>query len=309
MDKIKQFLIDNNYKYLYENQEIFEAFIKKLKVSDVLKLTTYLNRLLRNKENENVITENMFVGELASPPSIIRETIIENYLDTLKKLNNNKLRAELTYYTFINLHMFSDGNGRTSRLLYGLITGEIEDESWYIHTDRESNNNSDFCTYKGMLDESEINHLTELSYIPKQYVDEYQLLRFVQGYKTYYNGIENASIDDIVPKNIAIKLTEEEKKSIFSIINDNETNYSIAGLTMLIVTASNKQLKEWLERKQDFILANHRLSFNLKKDKDLLLLWDLEDWKYLIEIGSRLKCEQFKQLNQLFIEKQKNKKR
>lgn len=308
MDKIRQFLIKNNYYYLCENPEIFEKFIQRLNVRDILNISTFLNKLLRNKEKENVIAGNMFAGMLVSPPVIIRETILENYLKTLKKISDNKLRAELTYYTFINLHMFSDGNGRTSRLLYGLICGEIEDESWYIHTDEQSNNNGDFCSYKGMLDESKINRQTELLSIPERYVNQYQLLKSVQQYKTYYNSDGSIPINEIVSFNILNQLTDDEKKSIFSIINDNEGYYSIAGLTMLIVTFKNHQLEEWLDRKKDFIMVTNKLSFNLKKDKDLLMLWSLDDWKYLIEIGSKLKCMQFEQLNQIFIEMQNNKK-
>ena len=251
MNKIKKFLIDNYYS-LYENPEIFESFIQKLKVSEILHIVTFLNKLLRNKENENVICDSMGVGELVAPTSIIRETIIEKYLQTVKEISDNKLRAELTYHTFIKLHMFSDGNGRTSRLLYGLISGEIEDSSWYIHSDAQKNPNGSFCSYKGIEDEVEIDRQTELSPLPEQYITKHKLLKSVHQFKTYYNGIECAPIDKVISPDLLNQLTDEEKNSIFLIINDNDSNYSIAGLTMLIVTSKNGQLEEWLERRKNF---------------------------------------------------------
>lgn len=303
MSIIQQFLDSKKYFELYADDALFQEYIQRLTVEGVLQIVTTLNRFLRNKENEEVIVDNMFAGELAAPPSIIRNIIIANYLKTLKELNDNKLRAELTYYTFINLHLFEDGNGRTSRLLYGLISGEIEDDAWYIHSDVQSNSKGDFCSYKGMLDESEINQLTESSEIIKQHVDKYPLLENIGMYKTYYNGIEMTPVDEIISPTVLNQLTDDEKKYIFSIINDNEGCYSIAGLAMLLVTMQNKQLKSWLIRKKEFISSNRRLSFNLKKDKDLLMAWTIDDWKNLIRVGCELKCKKFDHLNQVFIER------
>ena len=135
MDRIRQFLESNNYYNMYENPDLFEKYIQGLTTDDVMNIAISLNQMLRNKENEDVISNNMIAGELTAPTSDVRSVIIENLLDTLKSMNDNKLRAELVYYTLIDLHMFSDGNGRTARLMYGLISGKIEGEEWYMHSD------------------------------------------------------------------------------------------------------------------------------------------------------------------------------
>ena len=62
-----------------------------------------------------------------------------------------------------------------------------------------------------------------------------------------------------------------------------------------------------VRKKKKLLLNYNKLSFNLIKNKDLLMLWNPDDWKNLIEVGNQLKCMQFEKLNQIFIEKQRNK--
>ena len=323
MDKMKHYLKSNNYDNLYADTNLFEKFIQNLTVEDVMTIAISLNQILRNKEGEEVISNNMIAGELTAPTSDIREYIIENLLDTIKKLKDNKLRAELVYYTFVNLHMFSDGNGRTARLLYGLITGKIESEEWYIHRDDSMHEyDGNFCTYNGMIDESEINYHSNrlLSQVVEQYKSKYSKLLDKKIFKTYSKGSHYSSfpIDEIISDSVLKQLTSEEKDKISLILEDNESSYSIAGLTMLIITDANGQLNEWIKRDientekcfQNGIgeeWMRYRLSFNLIKNKDLLLKWKLEDWKDVIQIGNKLKLMQFNNMNELYLKEYNDK--
>ena len=47
----------------------------------------------------------------------------------MKKCQDDISCATMVYYTLINLHMFSDGNGRTSRYLFDLLSGNISDDN------------------------------------------------------------------------------------------------------------------------------------------------------------------------------------
>lgn len=317
MDKIQQYLNVNNYYDIYANSELFEEFIQNFSSNDVFQIVITLNKLLRNKVNEDVIADNMIAGELVAPTSDIRNIIVENLLNTLKNMKDNRLRAELVYYTFINLHMFSDGNGRTARLMYGLLDGKLESKEWYIHSDNSMHKYSgDFCSYKEMLNESEINQTTNnmLSKVAEAYANKYPLLMNKEIYRTYSSGMHGVSvpIDEIISEDIRSRLTADEKLKISIILGDNENYYSIAGLTMLIITDTNGQLNEWIKRNEENIeclfkngfgeeFIKYRLSFNLIKSKDLLEKWSIEDWKKVIQIGNELKCKQFNNLNEIYI--------
>ena len=319
MDRIRQFLESNNYYDMYENPDLFEKYIQGLTTDDVMNIAISLNQMLRNKENEDVISNNMIAGELTAPTSDVRSVIIENLLDTLKSMSDNKLRAELVYYTLIDLHMFSDGNGRTARLMYGLISGKIEGEEWYMHSDNSMHRyHGDFCSYQGMADESEINHMAnqEFSKFVEQYKIQYPLLSNKKIYRTYVSAThgEPMPIDEIMSEDIKNELSDEEKNKIGIILSDNEGYYSIAGLTMLIITAANGQIDEWIRRNEENVenafesgygeeWMRSRLSFNLIKNKDLLVKWKIEEWKEVIQIGNRLKCMQFDNLNQIYSNK------
>ena len=322
MDKIKRYLESSNYYNIYADSSLFENYIQNLTVDDVMKIVISLNKMLRNKEDEEVVSDNMIAGELTAPTSDIRNDIIKNLLGTLKKMNDNELRAELTYYTFINLHMFSDGNGRTARLLYGLITGKIETEEWYIHPDNFMHKyDGDFCSYNGMTDESEINYNSNrlLSQVIETYTNKYPTLLSKNMFKTYSTGTHGAAfpIYEIISEEISKQLTTDEKSKIGIILEDNESLYSIAGLTMLIVTADNGQLNEWIKRDSDNTekcfqngygedWMRNRLSFNLIRNKDLLLEWNLEDWKKVIQVGNKLKLKQFNNMNEIYLKEYNN---
>lgn len=322
MDKVKQFLESNNYYNLYENPDLFEQYIQNLTADDVMHIVVSLNKMLRNKENEEVLSDAMIVGDLTAPTSDIRNDIIQNLLDTIKEIKDNKLRAELVYYTFVDLHMFSDGNGRTSRLLYGLLNGEIESEEWYIHSD-DSTHNGDFISYKEMLDERDLNYSLNrmLSQVAEPYMRKYPTLLNKNMFKTYSTGMHATTFqpNDIISEEVLKQLTTEEQTKIGIVLEDNEGDYSIGGLTMLIVTDENGQLNEWIKRNSnniekflqnepgdDYSWIRNRLSFNLIKDKDLLLEWKLEDWEKAIQIGNKLKLEQFKNMNEIYLQEYKN---
>lgn len=322
MDKIKQFLESKNYYNMHEQPDLFEKYIQNLTVDDVMKIAISLNRMLRNKEGEEVIANDMIAGELTAPTTDIRSDIIKNLLNTLKEMNDNKLRAELVYYTFINLHMFTDGNGRTARMLYGLITGKIEDEEWYIHSDDSAHEyDGDFSSYIGILGESEMNYYSNrmLSQVAESYKRKYSALLDKNMFKTYSIGLYGASFPmNEISEDILKQLTTEEIRNIGIILEDNESDYSIAGLTMLIITDEISQLDEWIKRDSDNVercfqkgigeeWMRQRLSFNLIRDKDLLLKWKVEDWKKVIQIGNKLKLRTFNNMNEMFL-KEFNKK-
>lgn len=67
--------------------------------------------------------------DFIAPESDLKEELLREYLEAIKKIDDRKKRAVLAYYAVDNLHYFSDGNGRTARAAYLLITQNYKEDS------------------------------------------------------------------------------------------------------------------------------------------------------------------------------------
>ncbi|MBR2543697.1 Fic family protein [Candidatus Saccharibacteria bacterium] len=67
--------------------------------------------------------------EFIAPESDLKEELLREYLEAIKKIDDRKKRAVLAYHAVDNLHYFSDGNGRTARAVYLLITQNYQEDS------------------------------------------------------------------------------------------------------------------------------------------------------------------------------------
>ena len=115
--------------------------LSTLSGNEMLESLIKLNKVLRClDDSENVLEENMEAGDLASPTKEVQLRTLEYLTQNMQKVQDKKARAAMVYYTLLNLHMFSDGNGRTSRFMYDLISGDLSEDniSYYFHKD--SNN-------------------------------------------------------------------------------------------------------------------------------------------------------------------------
>lgn len=136
--------------------------LDELSKDEILEMLIKLNKCLRClDESVNVVEENMIAGDLVSPTKEVQIKILEYLTENLQKVPDKKTRATMVYYMLLNLHMFNDGNGRTSRFMYDLISGDLSEEtiSYYFHKDsnnvKEQKNNLEEA--KGILDVSIVN--------------------------------------------------------------------------------------------------------------------------------------------------------
>ncbi|MCL2382756.1 MAG: Fic family protein [Oscillospiraceae bacterium] len=97
----------------------------------------------------------MYVGGLISPSKEIQMRIAEKGLETLPKIDDDKARAALAYYLINLLHMYSDGNGRTSRLIYEILNNpefDIPSKSeQYTHKEGEDSGVRNFYNIHGIM--------------------------------------------------------------------------------------------------------------------------------------------------------------
>jgi len=296
-------LINPDNKDLREmsKEEIFELLIK-------------LNKCLRHlDESENVVEENMSAGDLVSPTKEVQIKILEYLTESLSKVQDKKARAAMIYYTLLNLHMFSDGNGRTSRFMHDLISEDLSEGniSYYFH--KNSNNvedqKNDLEGSKGILDISIVNQIpdeligNQLGFIPKDILANYYWI-------TVGHTSSSPSTDSIIPKSVLTQLSKKELQDLDKVLHDG---YGVklcpSGLAMLYVSNKKGQLKKWININNDMLSQGigmpGRLNFSIYKNPNMIADWTLDDFREIISVGNAVKYARLKCLIDVFVEPEK----
>ena len=308
MNSIYEYLKTNHYDELFNNSNAFLNYLQNLTVDQVYKLLCDFNKLLRPENSEDILANGMMAGDLVSPTSNIRKDIIKKCIDTIKTLSDNNLRAQLAYYSVLYLHMFTDGNGRTSRLVYGLLNGTLESEEWYFH---HNNSHGNFSNHVDILDESIIISLANwnIDYITKPYKEKYPLLSNTITFRIW-GGITHNNIDDYLSDEVKNQLSDDEKNDICTIMSDNYAYNTIAGVSMLHTCDCNGTLDEWIKRNQvrienlkeeqnpdnEYEIMKRIMIFNYDESKDLLKKWTVTDWQNLIKFGNEAKLAEYSEI-------------
>lgn len=107
---------------LRQNEEAFDDKIQELNRDGAYKYLMALNGILRGVgRSERGVRNNVQVGEHMAPSRKVQGAILNDTTEALKGIKDNHYRATLSYYTVNNLHLFADGNGRTSRAVYEIF--------------------------------------------------------------------------------------------------------------------------------------------------------------------------------------------
>ncbi len=114
-----------------KSDEQFEAFLQKTSYDEYKTYLTRLNGILReipihqrSIDGEDVeISFGVGQETLYIPPDENqKDPLMKEVFEAIKQISSNKDRALLVYYTIQAIHPYADGNGRTGRLLYELIS-------------------------------------------------------------------------------------------------------------------------------------------------------------------------------------------
>lgn len=289
--------------------------IKNMNKEQFLEYIIYLNRRLRNIDNnENVLDDCMEAGDLVSPTREVKDRILNYLCLNMKKCQDDISCAAMVYYILINLHMFSDGNGRTSRYLFDLLAGNNYDDNigYYYHKDSGmvDATKSGFEKTRGILDPLIVNSsivdqilYDKLTFIPKEVLEKY--FWFVVGVIPEFLEINN-----ILPSDVSKELTSHELSSLGQILCDtNGCCLTPAGLSMLYVCLKKEQLDKWIDLEinnnsievQKKFGIEGRFCFPIFKHSDLISDWKVEDFKTIIVIGNEIKFERLKAIIDIFV--------
>lgn len=310
-EELLLYLEKMGYLDIFSDLDKSEYFFQNLTSEQFKSMVIGLNKKLRGfSDDEECLSTAMVAGDLVAPTSDIWDQIIDNLVNTLKDLNDNKDRALLIYYSLINLHMFSDGNGRTARVLYDLVCNELGNINYYIHGDKEAHSYTiDFERFKNIPDISYINSLANSNIITSVLPHLGQFEACVID-KYVMVGLGNFSfVNDVLPSTVSEQLTDEELEKLEIIMSDSlGINYTVSGLSFLCKALKKGQLQDWIFLDNDLCqkygdpFDGGRLCFRVRKASSLLDEWTVDDYRDLIDFGNYFKLEQFKSVNKLFLD-------
>lgn len=123
---------------ILKDEQKTDEFISTLTGEDVKRLLLYVNSRVRNIpiEENRFCEETMCAGGLVSPNNEIQNRYFEKIAEALKNVKGKKDRATMMFYLINELHLFEDGNGRTSRAVFEMFTNKdfsFEDNDLLTH--------------------------------------------------------------------------------------------------------------------------------------------------------------------------------
>lgn len=308
-----RFLEKLKYYEIYSDDEKFQEYIQTLTIEEFKNILTTLNTKLNRLEGKykkeriteinKVGTGNGLILNLSwyGATETVIEQILPKLLEAIKKLDNRKEQAALFYYTLNLLHIFKDGNGRTSRLIYDLAIGTDISQNlhWYFHTPNDDRQ------YEGSFEEErDIMKIRKLAVLLSKYnIFSLDLFNIKLPQELENKGIETMVNPISILNNIKMKdeiveqLSQQEQKIISHLLYDNIGSgyYEIGGLIVLIIVIMKKELNKIPDTNNSSVI-----SFNINEDEDLYATWNIEDFRNIYRIGNILKREMFIHLIEIF---------
>lgn len=158
-EKLQRFMELSGVKRNRENNELFNDSLQKLDRDSAYNYLKRINGILRGVgKKERGRRDDVLVGDHIAPPAPVQGAVLSEVTNALKEINNNKYRAALSYYAINGLHLFPDGNGRTSRAVYEIFENSDFDlssaESLAHHSENQAYGHQKFEKEKGIKSSS-----------------------------------------------------------------------------------------------------------------------------------------------------------
>lgn len=221
--------------------------------------------------------------EYISPEQGLKDELFGEYLNAIKSVDEKKKKAALAYYAINNLHLFSDGNGRTSRAAYLLIMQKDvpNPEEYMMHGFTCPDESGRYREYDGSrrlyVDEQviladEMNKLVNIL-IQKELTDSGRLERTLSDVATsdisfyvessipslssqYFNSLsseqkfENGYVDIWISEENRRALNDAEQKDLLYALSDTGLGRdysSLSGLALAVVLNDKGTLQKNIE--------------------------------------------------------------
>lgn len=236
---------------MLKDEEKADEFLSTLTGEDVKRYLIYINSKVRNIPNEqnDIYSGNMFVGGLISPNNDIQNRYFEKIANALNNIKGNRNRATALHYLVNELHLFSDGNGRTGRCVFEIFTNpefSFENNENFSHKTDSQNEGVGSSKFE---EDNSLKFLEEAIDYPSYFV--YRCLvenglisqSPVKDCILSQTMVESLAINDYAPDTVFIEddikktLSPKQIEDINLALCDNNNNesLSVAGLTMMLM--------------------------------------------------------------------------
>lgn len=302
---------DDEILEIFKDDSRMDEFLSGLTGEDIKRYLIYVNSKVRNvpyAENE-ICSQTMVAGSLISPNNEIQNRYFNKMVDALNNVKGRKNKATMMYYLINELHLFEDGNGRTSRAVFEMLANKnfsFENNDTFSHdtNDMAKVDHNEFERQNNIITSAGIeiyaNYYLYKSLIQKGIVpntDEYAEKIIVM---TDADEVLNISLNDdsktlndpvYIPDEIKQHLSQAQIEQIQNALADNNgALITTSGLTMLTMLLNNESSKDF----RDFTYAEGQMfSFPVDKDNDekdkILGKWQKVDFFKAVSVANLLK--------------------
>ena len=249
---------------MLKDEQKTDEFLSTLTGEDVKRLLLYVNSRVRNIpiEENKFCEETMCAGGLVSPDNEIQSRYFEKIAEALKNVKGKKDRATMMFYLINELHLFEDGNGRTSRAIFEILNNKnfsFDNNDTLIHDDEKDvakvdhndfqNNNSiegsqmaEICSncflYRALIKSGIIPNTDFYSKKNIVKTDADQLLETNFGDRTH---TDNNPV--FVPDNVKQQISSVQYSQIQNSLADNNGELiTTSGMTLLLMAIGNGKI-------------------------------------------------------------------
>ncbi len=314
-------LLDRYKLYEINNKNKFNDMLKSLDYERFKKMLSAINYNLRigDDREKGIYDGVMFADSLISPPNDVQEVILEKTFNAIKEMDNDKYKGALAYYVLLKLHLFGDGNGRTARFFYRLLSEDNYDITNYLQ--EYKHDSDDFKTMDYDFEEKVgiMNHKVVGACVSAQLL--YKLLRenkipnnnllCKNEIKTWGDGIMQSYNSVYIKPEIKEKLGSDKIRLINISMLDNNSAYSASGLALAVYLNSKNELQKWIEYNEKEIsyapkemkaVRASKFIFYVGEEEghNLMDSWTLEDYYELIELRNKLSKDYLECLIDIF---------
>ena len=316
--KVFEFLDRTKFLDVRKSDEQFDEWLQKLSYEDYTNYLTRLNGILREVpikkravDGSGVEVSFGIMGDISYlPPSAEqKDGLMRESFDALKKIPDNEDRALLEFYALQAIHPYSDGNGRTGRLLHEIISEdgkELTEEKLSELLDHDKDGHAGTGKGRDVFAEKVLDANSAYYYINREVAREILGEDFLNEHGSIYvaaaSGVGNLS------EAVKQKLSPEEAVLAEKILGEADVkNFSFRGIVLAKLLREKTDLQKYqyesknpLDERRGVVAEDVGKKFFSIDGEELMPNLSEEDARRLIEIHKEVKTKFIKSMIDIF---------